>query len=37
MPEISRMEWAAIHREELMDDWGLARRHVELKRIAPLE
>ena len=31
------MEWAALHREELMEDWELARRQVELKRIAPLE
>jgi hypothetical protein len=31
------MEWAALHRQELMDDWELARRQVELKRIAPLE
>lgn len=31
------MEWAALHCQELMDDWELARRQVELKRIAPLE
>lgn len=31
------MEWAALHRRELMEDWELARRQVELKRIAPLE
>jgi Domain of unknown function (DUF4160) len=31
------MEWAALHRQDLMDDWELARRQVELKRIAPLE
>jgi hypothetical protein len=31
------MEWGALHRQELMDDWELARRQVELKRIAPLE
>ena len=31
------MEWAALHRQELMEDWELARRQVELKRIAPLE
>jgi hypothetical protein len=31
------MEWAALHRQELMEDWELARRQLELKRIAPLE
>ncbi|MCP9451832.1 MAG: DUF4160 domain-containing protein [Nitrospira sp.] len=31
------MEWAALRRRELMEDWELARRQVELKRIAPLE
>lgn len=31
------MEWAALRRQELMEDWELARRQVELKRIAPLE
>lgn len=31
------MEWAATHREDLMEDWMLARQHAELKRIAPLE
>ncbi len=31
------MEWGALHRQELMEDWELARRQVELKRIAPLE
>lgn len=31
------MEWAALRRQELLDDWELARRQVELKRIAPLE
>jgi hypothetical protein len=31
------MEWAAQHQVELREDWGLARQHVELKRIAPLE
>lgn len=30
-------EWAALHRDELMEDWELARRHAELKQIAPLE
>ncbi|MCP9448255.1 MAG: DUF4160 domain-containing protein [Nitrospira sp.] len=31
------MEWAALHRQELLEDWELARRQVELKRIPPLE
>lgn len=31
------MEWGALHRQELIEDWELARRQVELKRIAPLE
>lgn len=31
------MEWAALHRAELLEDWELARRHAELKKIAPLE
>lgn len=31
------LEWAARHRAELREDWELARRHAELKRIPPLE
>ena len=31
------VEWAALHRQELMDDWDLARQQQPLKRIAPLE
>ena len=31
------MEWAALHRVELLEDWGLARRSANLNRIAPLE
>lgn len=31
------MEWAALRRQELMEDWELARRQAELKRIEPLE
>ena len=31
------MEWAAVHRAELMEDWNLARQQQPLKRIAPLE
>jgi hypothetical protein len=30
-------EWAALHREELMEDWNLARAEAQLKPIAPLE
>ena len=30
-------EWAALHREELAEDWNLARAEAELKPIAPLE
>lgn len=31
------MEWAALHCDELMEDWELARQQTELRRIAPLE
>jgi hypothetical protein len=31
------MEWAAIHRDELREDWTLAQAKAALKRIAPLE
>lgn len=31
------MEWAALHRDELMGDWELARQGGVLNRIAPLE
>lgn len=30
-------EWAALHREELMADWRLAREHRALNSIKPLE
>ena len=30
------LEWAFDHREELMEDWKLARKHEELKKIKPL-
>lgn len=30
-------EWAAQHRDELREDWELARQHQVLKAIAPLE
>lgn len=31
------LEWAALHRQELLDDWELARQGRPLNRIAPLE
>lgn len=31
------MEWAALHRQELLEDWQLARSETPLRRIAPLE
>ena len=31
------MEWAALHREELLEDWRLARSLAPLKKIPPLE
>jgi hypothetical protein len=31
------VEWAAMHRQELRENWELARRHVPLRKIAPLE
>jgi hypothetical protein len=31
------MEWAALHRDELMEDWSLARSEAQLNPIAPLE
>jgi hypothetical protein len=30
-------EWASLHRNELMEDWKLARELSALKKIAPLE
>lgn len=30
------LAWAEIHKDELMQDWELARNHQELYRIAPL-
>ena len=29
-------EWAAMHMDELMEDWELARQRAPLKRIEPL-
>lgn len=31
------MEWQEVHRDELLGDWLLAKRHQPLNRIAPLE
>ena len=31
------MEWAALHRTELIEDWNLARAEAQLNPIAPLE
>ncbi len=31
------LEWAQKYQDELIQDWELARRHEELRRIPPLE
>ena len=31
------LEWTELHRDELMEDWDLARSRKPLKAIAPLE
>ncbi len=31
------LEWASLHREELIENWQLARQGQPLRRIAPLE
>lgn len=31
------LEWYALHRDELLEDWDLARRRKPLRAIAPLE
>lgn len=31
------VEWAGGHRDELLDNWRLARQQLPLNRIAPLE
>lgn len=31
------LEWYELHREELLEDWELARNRQPLKKIAPLE
>lgn len=30
-------EWAALHRDELRENWRLAQQHAPLRAIAPLE
>ena len=30
------LEWASLHREELIEDWQLAVNMLEIKKIAPL-
>lgn len=30
-------EWAALHHEELLENWDLARQHLPLRRVKPLE
>ncbi|MPZ18468.1 MAG: DUF4160 domain-containing protein [Luteitalea sp.] len=31
------LEWAGLHKQELLDNWELARQGQPLKQIAPLE
>lgn len=31
------IEWASQHQQELLEDWNLAQKFAELKRIPPLE
>ena len=31
------LEWASLHRDELLEDWSLAENHKPLKDIKPLE
>jgi hypothetical protein len=30
------VEWAAMNSRALLEDWGLAEQHLQLKKIAPL-
>lgn len=30
-------KWYVMHKEELLEDWELAQKHAELKKIAPLD
>lgn len=31
------LEWYGMHKDSLMEDWELAERHMQLKKIPPLE
>ena len=31
------LEWASLHRNELLENWSLAEKHQSLKSILPLE
>jgi hypothetical protein len=31
------MEWALLHKEELMENWNLAQRDLQLNKIEPLK
>jgi hypothetical protein len=31
------VEWAALHKRELLDNWNQARRQLPLSRVQPLE
>jgi len=31
------LEWTRLHRDELLDNWRLAKERKQLKRIAPLD
>lgn len=31
------VEWAALHKQELLEDWALAENQAPLKKIKPLE
>lgn len=31
------LEWAALHRAELLEDWDLCRQHQQPKKIQPLD
>ena len=35
--QVMVLEWAVEHRDELINDWELARAHLPLNKIAPLE
>jgi hypothetical protein len=31
------LEWYALYKDDLLEDWQLAERHMKLKKIPPLE